>query len=168
MQRLLIVDGYNLIYVTDRYRKWRDNDLEMARIKLIEDLATLQMFADYKIMLVFDAAKTGAKGSHHANILGIDVWFTRSGETADQMIERFVFKGGYEGDIVVATSDYSQQKVIFKPGVLRKSSRELVNDLEATEKELKTTQKKGGRFRLEERLDSALRQALERIAGFPE
>jgi hypothetical protein len=166
MQKLLIVDGYNLIYVTDRYRKWRDNDLEMARIKLIEDLATLQMLDDYKVVLVFDAAKTGAKGSHHAQILGIDVWFTRSGETADQMIERMVFKGGYEGDIVVATSDYSQQKVIFKPGVLRKSARELVNDLESTEKELQTTSKKGARFRLEERLDSALRQALERIAGF--
>jgi predicted RNA-binding protein with PIN domain len=165
MQKTLIVDGYNLIYATDRYRKWRESDLEMARIKLIEDLATLEALDSYKVILIFDAAKTSLQSSNHANILGIDVWFTRSGETADQMIERLVYQGELAGEVVVATSDYTQQKVTFKPGVLRKSARELVAEFESTEKELKASSKKGGRFRLEERLDSALRHALERIVN---
>lgn len=163
MSRLLIVDGYNLIYATDRYRKWRETDLELARVKLIEDLAMLRALGDSKIMLVFDAAKTGSKSRHHAEILGIDVWFTRSGETADQMIERAVFQSESKGEVVVATSDYLQQKVTFKPGVLRKSARELINELESTEQELKTSSKESSRFRLEDRLDSALRKALERM-----
>ncbi|MCL6471274.1 MAG: NYN domain-containing protein [Firmicutes bacterium] len=168
MKKLLIVDGYNLIYTTERYKKWRESDLELARIKLIEDLATLQTQGDYKVILVFDAAKTGAASRQHAEILGIDVWFTRTGETADRMIEQLVHQGDHEGDIVVATSDYTEQKVIFKPGVLRKSSRELLLELESTEKEIKSLSKKGGKFRLEERLDNALRTALERIIGIKE
>ncbi len=165
MTKLLIVDGYNLIYTTNRYKKWRDTDLELARVKLIEDLATLKTTQDYRIILIFDAAKTGMPSRHHVEILGVDVWFTRAGETADQMIERIVYQSNFEGDIVVATSDYTEQKVIFKPGVLRKSSRELVAELESTENELKGSLKKVDRFRLEERLDTALRHALERIIG---
>ncbi len=165
MTKLLIVDGYNLIYTTNRYKKWRDTDLELARVKLIEDLATLETTGDYKIMLIFDAIKTGTPGRHHAKILGVDVWFTRTGETADQMIERIVYQSDFEGDVVVATSDYTEQKVIFKPGVLRKTSRELVAELESIEDELRMPSKKTGRFRLEERLDTALRHALERIIG---
>lgn len=163
MKKLLIVDGYNLIYEADRYKKWREENLELARVKLIEDLATLKTASDYDIILVFDAAKTNAKGRNHAEILGIDVWFTRAGETADQMIERLAVKGGYDGDIVVATSDYLQQRIVFKSGALRKSARELAAELDFTEKELRTLSKKSGRFRLEDRLDSALRRALERI-----
>ncbi|HZD60014.1 MAG TPA: NYN domain-containing protein [Anaerolineae bacterium] len=168
MKRLLIVDGYNVIYTTDRYRKWREEDLELARVKLIEDLATLKALNDYDVVLIFDAAKTHSHGRHHAQILGIDVWFTRAGETADDMIERMVFASNYDGDTIVATSDYSQQKVIFRPGVLRKSSRELVAELESTEKDLKSSFRKGAKFRLEDRLDSALRRALERIIGLKE
>jgi len=165
MKRLLIVDGYNVIYATDRYKKWRESDLELARIKLIEDLATLKALHDYKIVLVFDAAKTDARSRTNAQVLGIDVWFTRSGETADTLIEKMAARSEFEGDVVVATSDYSQQKVIFRPGVLRKSCRELVAELEVTEQDIEVTAKKRARFCLEERLDSALRRALERIVS---
>jgi len=166
MAKLLIVDGYNLIHSTDRYKKWRESDFELARVKLIEDLATLKAFKDYDVVLVFDAAKTQSHGRQHVDILGISVWFTRAGETADEMIERMAFSTDHEDDIIVATSDYSQQKVIFKPGVLRKSSRELIAEFESTEKEVSSSSsKRGARFRLEERLDSALRHALERIVG---
>jgi predicted RNA-binding protein with PIN domain len=165
MNKLLIVDGYNMIYAADRYFKWRESDFEMARVKLIEDLAMLKATGDYDIMLVFDAAKTKSSNRSHANILGIDVMFTKAGETADEMIERIVYNSEYKGDIVVATSDYTQQKVIFKPGVLRKSSRELLAELTVQEKELKERPNRAGRFRLEDRLDSTVRNALERITG---
>ncbi|MDI6716268.1 MAG: NYN domain-containing protein [Actinomycetota bacterium] len=165
MSKLLIVDGYNLIYSTDRYKKWRDNDLELARVKLIEDLATLKAVGNYDIVLVFDAAKSDVRSHQHAEVLGIDVWFTKAGETADQMIERLVFQSKHSDDIIVATSDYSQQKVVFRPGVLRKSARELISELELTDKELKAFTKKSGKFRLEERIDSAIRRALERIVS---
>lgn len=165
MKRLLIVDGYNLIFTTDRYKKWRESDLELARVKLIEDLATLKALHDYVIVLVFDAAKTDARARTNAQILGIDVWFTRAGETADALIEKMVTQSDFEGDVIVATSDYSQQKVIFRPGVLRKSSRELAAEFEVTDQDMEATAKKRTRFRLEERLDSALRRALERIVS---
>lgn len=165
MTKLLIVDGYNLIHATDRYKKWRDSDLELARAKLIEDLATLQTVRDYKITLVFDAAATDARSRSCTNILGVEVWFTRAGETADQLIERFAAQKDFEGDMVVATSDYMQQRVVFRPGVLRKSARELAVELQSTEEELQEFPQKSKRFALEERLDTAILHALERMTG---
>ncbi|MBS3908108.1 MAG: NYN domain-containing protein [Actinobacteria bacterium] len=163
MKKLLIVDGYNLIYATDRYNKWRDSDLELARVKLIEDLATLKALRGYEVVLVFDAAKTNARGRANTRILGIDVWFTRAGETADSMIERMAAQLTFEGDVIVATSDYSQQKVIFRNGVLRKSSRELVAEFESTARDIEEKTTKRARFQLEERIDGAIRRALEQI-----
>ncbi|HCG98310.1 MAG: hypothetical protein A2074_08315 [Candidatus Aquicultor primus] len=163
MKKLLIVDGYNLIYATDRYDKWRESDLELARVKLIEDLATLKALHDYEIVLVFDAAKTNARGRTNAQILGIDVWFTRAGETADSMIERMAAQTSFEGDVIVATSDYSQQKVVFHHGVLRKSSRELVAEFESTAHDIEDKRTRRTRFHLEERIDGVIRRALEQI-----
>ena len=165
MNRLLIVDGYNLIHASERYLKWSKRDFEMARVKLIEDLAMLKATNDYDVTLVFDAAMTKSPNRSHTNILGIDVMFTKAGETADAMIERMVYNSKYDGDIIVATSDYTQQKVIFKPGVTRRSARELLVELDTQEREIKEQPKKSGRFRLEDRLDSAVRNALERITG---
>jgi predicted RNA-binding protein with PIN domain len=154
-----------MIYASDRYLHWRETDFEMARVKLIEDLAMLKATNDYEIMLVFDAAMTKSTNRSHKKILGVDVMFTKAGETADAMIERIVYNSDFEGDIIVATSDYTQQKVIFRQGVFRRSSRELVAELAGQEKEIKEQPKKAGRFRLEDRLDIAVRDALERITG---
>lgn len=163
MKKLLIVDGYNLIYATDRYDQWRESDLELARVKLIEDLATLKAIHGYDIVLIFDAAKTNAHARTNAQILGIDVWFTRAGETADSMIERMAAQSTYEGDVIVATSDYCQQKVIFRQGVSRKSSRELVAEFDSTTRDIEGKTAVRTRFQLEERLDGVIRRALEKI-----
>ena len=58
----------------------------------------------------------------------VEVIFTRENETADERIEKLAKSlNNVKTQIHVATSDYTEQWVIFGQGALRKSARELYN-----------------------------------------
>lgn len=167
MKHLLIVDGYNLIHCGTRYKRLAEKDLDQARIRLIEDLAALAMLADYDVIVVFDAAATGNKERSRASVLGIEVWFTRGGESGDSLVERLAYEKSGGRSVTVVTSDYAQQKVVSKPGISVKSSRQLCEEvaqiLEETTRSYIESAKPGKRPRLEDRIDGAVKKALDRL-----
>ncbi|MCL4498826.1 MAG: NYN domain-containing protein [Chloroflexi bacterium] len=167
MKTLLIVDGYNLINYHPRYMKIKESDLEASRVRAIEDLASLATLSDYDVIIVFDAAETENKERHRATILGVEVWFTRSGESADSVIERLSYDLSAERPVVVATSDYAQQKVVFRPGVTIKSARQLSNEIEELFAEAKRSYEEvkgpSHRPRLEDRIDRTVKTALDKL-----
>lgn len=168
MKRLLIVDGYNLINIGERYKEAKeDGDLEGSRVRLIEDLAAFATLTDVDIIAVFDAAGTGRNEQHKARILGIEVWFTRGGESADSVIERLAYDLSSEREIVVATSDYAQQKAVSRRGVSIKSARqlalEMLHALNEAKKTFEDVNRSGGRVRLEDRIDAAVKATLDKM-----
>ncbi len=167
MKRLMIVDGYNVIHVGSRYKRLAERDLDRARIRLIEDLAALAMLADYDVIVVFDAAATGSKDRHRASVLGIEVWFTRGGESGDSLVERLAYEKCGDRPVTVVTSDFAQQKVVSKPGIDIKSSRALCEEvaeiLDETARSYIESAKPGKRPRLEDRIDGAIKKTLDRL-----
>lgn len=171
MRELMIVDGYNLMHYDPRYKRLKDVDLEMTRIKLVEDLAAMATLSDRDIVVVFDAAASAGKERQKAFILGIEVWFTRGGESADEVIERLSYDASAERRVVVATSDYAQQKVVFRPGVTVKSSRQLSEEMkelidEARRYYAESTRSRR-RPRVEDRIDGAVKRALDKLIREP-
>jgi hypothetical protein len=163
MTDLLIVDGYNFIHSAKRYNDFRSEDLELARVKLIEDLATYKIYSGKNVVVVFDAAKSEIEENRQGEILGITVIFSRKGEKADLVIERLAYREAKERLVIVATSDYLQQKVIFKPGILRMSSRELEETLEEMKEAIGEQKGRKVKFKLEDYLDEAVKKALEQL-----
>src|SRR5690606_5415096 len=69
----------------------------------------------------------------------ITVIYTRKNQTADECIERLVKQlRGVQRQIYVATSDYTEQRVVFGEGALRKSARELLLELDQLKSEIRT------------------------------
>lgn len=167
MKHLLIVDGYNLMHCGPRYKRLSEVDLDRARIRLIEDLAALATLSDYDVIVVFDAGATGNKDRSRASVLGIEVWFTRGGESGDSLVERLAYQSAGERPVTVVTSDYAQQKVVSKPGISVKSSRRLSEEisevLEETARSYLESSRPGRRPRLEDRIDGAVKKALDRL-----
>jgi uncharacterized protein len=133
MQEFLIVDGYNIIGTACDMRRLQGN-LEQARDELIDRLAEYQAYKGIRVYVVFDAHKVPGIGRkiRHKNI---QIIFTRKNETADECIEKLVKQlERVQRRIYVATSDYTEQRVIFAGGALRKSARELMNELDQMEK----------------------------------
>lgn len=125
MKQILLVDGYNMIGAWQALRKLRDNDFEAARNQLVELLAEYQANKGIRVIIVFDAYLVQGKKSQYKQS-GVEVIYTAKNETADEHIEKLTHElKGRQVQIHVATSDMTEQNVIFGNGALRKSAREL-------------------------------------------
>ncbi|MNJ49902.1 YacP-like NYN domain protein [compost metagenome] len=133
---VLLVDGYNMIGGWSELADLSRIRLQEARDRLLERLADYQAYSGLRIMVIFDAYRVPGLGKSFLQNQ-IEVYFTKEKETADECIERLVGELSSRGrQIYVATSDLIEQHVIFGQGALRLSARELLIDVENSEKEV--------------------------------
>ena len=162
---LLIVDGYNVIRATPRYRSLADRDIETAREALVADVAAYAG-GDTHAIVVFDGAMNPSSRGEPVQIAGIEVIFSAYGKDADSVVEDLAGRGRSAGeDVTVVTSDAETQWVVMGQGASRMSSADLSADLEELDAEMSEHTPAGSRrSTIEERLDEATRQALRRLA----
>ncbi|SDE58831.1 hypothetical protein SAMN02799630_05807 [Paenibacillus sp. UNCCL117] len=126
IQEILIVDGYNIIGAWPELQKLKDIRLEEARDRLIQIMAEYQSFTGMKVILVFDAYYVPGLGRKYVQSK-LPVYFTKEKETADELIERLVTTHvGRRKQVYVATSDMTEQHVIFGKGAFRLPAGELL------------------------------------------
>lgn len=130
MQNILLVDGYNMIGAWKELRLLRDDNFEDARDRLVELMAEYKAVKGWRVIVVFDAHLV--PGTEQLYIQhDVEVIFTRKNETADERIEKLSTDlKGRKIQIHVATSDMTEQNVVFGHGALRKSARELEIEME--------------------------------------
>lgn len=138
---VLLVDGYNIIGAWPNLRELKQTDLSAARDLLIEKMAEYKAASGFRVIVVFDAHLVKGiekKKKDHK----VEVIFTRENETADERIEKLAKElKNVRTQIHVATSDFTEQWVIFGQGALRKSAMELLTEMKVYEKQIKTTLK---------------------------
>lgn len=135
---VLLVDGYNMIGGWPDLAALSKSDLEAARDSLLERLADFQAFSGRQVIVVFDAYRVPGLGKSFIQNQ-VEVHFTKEKETADECIERLCHEYARpRRQIYVATSDMVEQHVIFGQGALRVSARELLIQIEQSEKEVQT------------------------------
>lgn len=142
MKDLLIVDGYNFIFNFFKAGEMTGDLLEEIKLKLINDLISYGSQKDYEIILVFDASKSENSERGRDAYDDVKVIHSMKGETADSVIEELVSTWSHQKNIVVVTSDYSQQKVVFGKNTTRKSSREFGQELESVRRDIARSIKK--------------------------
>ncbi|MBZ5202939.1 NYN domain-containing protein [Planomicrobium chinense] len=122
---ILLVDGYNIIGDWSELKELKKEKLADARDRLVEQMAEYQSYKGWRVIIVFDAHLVPgieAKNKRH----DIEVIYTKESETADERIEKLATSLSNRRDqIHVATSDMTEQRVIFGKGALRISAREL-------------------------------------------
>lgn len=163
---VLLVDGYNMIGAWPELARLKDIGLEEARDELVHMLADYQGFTGMQVYIIFDAHQmrgTGATYNQHK----LTVVYTKEKETADECIERICGEWtSRRRNVYVATSDMTEQHVIFGQGALRMSARELLIEIKQNHKEIKqtitnpTTKK---RHSIDARVTDEVWQKLERL-----
>ncbi len=125
MQNILLVDGYNMIGAWKELRPLRDEYFEDARDRLVELMAEYKAVKGWRVIVVFDAHLVPGTEQLYMQH-EVEVIYTRKNETADERIEKLSNElKGRKIQIHVATSDMTEQNVVFGHGALRKSAREL-------------------------------------------
>lgn len=137
-EEYLLVDGYNIIFAWEELSGLARTDLSAARWKLMDILSNFQGCRGMHLILVFDAYRVkGNPGSveHYHNI---DVVYTKEAETADQYIEKVTHEMSRKNyHVRVATSDGLEQIIIMGAGAIRVSARELYEEVQAAEAEMR-------------------------------
>ena len=93
-------------------------------------MAEYKAFTGIRVIVVFDAHLVPGIESKQKKY-DVEVIYTRKNEIADERIEKLTQElNGRKVEIYVATSDLTEQRVIFGQGALRKSARELEIEME--------------------------------------
>ena len=169
MKELYIIDGYNFIFNYFKPEGVNKEKLAFFRDKLVRDLTQYSNFKGYKFVVVFDAKHSPRRIRSEEKIDNVEIIYSRGEETADTIIEKLVHSNEEYERIFVITSDYVQQKVVFKKDIYRKSIREFAIELEDFKKELgkeiESLKRDAERsfYIVEKRLDKTTRNLLEDI-----
>jgi predicted RNA-binding protein with PIN domain len=106
-----------------------DLDLEDARKRLVDRIVSYMGRTSDRATIVFDS-HTQMLQKQESATANVEVYFGSFSHSADSIIEREVFAASAGENVVVVTSDYQLQKTIFRPNVIRRSSRQFVADLQ--------------------------------------
>ena len=134
-EHCLIVDGYNMIFAWKDLAETAKHDLSAARRHLSDLLTGYAAFRKCRTILVFDSYRQ--PGSEKYQDAGIQVVFTREGETADAYIQNLAAQFGGNYRVSVASSDGLVQLSALGSGVLRVSARELRQEIDRAQKEMR-------------------------------
>lgn len=165
-EEYLLVDGYNIIFAWPELQVLADDNMDAARMKLMDLLSNYQGIRQCKVIVVFDAYRVTGHVEEIINYHNICMVYTREAQTADQYIERFAHSNQNKYKIVVATSDGLQQIIIRGAGSDLLSARELKEEIERANakitQDFKDKQEKSKNYMIDT-LSSDARQQMEEI-----
>lgn len=160
----IVIDGYNLIRQSPVFSELDRQDLQLGRENLLKNLAAYKRIKGHRMTVVFDGQNAPPMSQKRDRIGGIQVLFSRKGETADAVIKRIADRER-EKAIVVSSdrevADFAQSRgaaVLSSPAF--ESKVEMATELDSSfmkeglpesEGWIPTTRKKGPRRRLPKR-----------------
>jgi uncharacterized protein len=112
--RYLIVDGHSVIFAWPELRKLHARRSSLAREALVKQLRDYQDWTGVRVVAVFDGQ--GEKVEAISDPAEIQVFYSRSGQSADAIIERLASKYGARFDLTVATSDSMEAETVHACG----------------------------------------------------
>jgi predicted RNA-binding protein with PIN domain len=102
-QKILLVDGHSMIFDWPDLAAMHARNTAAAREELVKSLTGLQDNTEWTVAVVFDGK--GVKASSDGTPHGIAVFYSKSGQTADSIIERLAAKYAKDHEVTVATND---------------------------------------------------------------
>ncbi|HHY42427.1 MAG TPA: NYN domain-containing protein [Thermoanaerobacterales bacterium] len=164
-REFLLVDGYNIINAwPELSEEVKKVDLSSAREKLIDIMADYSASTGIFVIIVFDAHQVEKHTRTNYTINGVEVVYTKVGETADHYIEKIADAIGREEKVRVATSDWIEQQIVMGRGASLISARELyqeVRSLVAKRRAMEKNQSKA-RETLSDIIDPRLKEHLKK------
>lgn len=130
----LLVDGYNVIFGFDDLKELAKDNLESARVSLLDKLSVYKSYFKCEIIVVFDAYKVKGNIGEVEKLGDINIVYTREKQTADQYIEKVTHKLIKDYNVTVVTSDNAEQVIVYNTGASILSVKKFKQEIENIEK----------------------------------
>ena len=130
-RRILLVDGHSVIFAWPDLSEIHHRNTASARENLVRRLTGLQDSTEWEVAVVFDGR--GAKASSDSVPHGIAVFYSKSGQTADEIIERLAAKYSATCEVTVATDDHMERTTVEALGGMSMSTDQLLSEMESAD-----------------------------------
>ena len=112
--RYLLVDGHSIIFAWPELRKLHERRSSLAREALIRQLRDYQDWTGVRVVIAFDGKAPNISAISDPG--DVQIFYSRSGQTADTIIERLASKYAEKFKLMVATSDSMEAETIHACG----------------------------------------------------
>jgi uncharacterized protein len=112
----ILIDGYSLLHNWPELAPGRARHSAAARDELIRRLTLYQDAVGTPVTIFFDGAGAAARKPAASSASEVEVLYSRKGQTADQMIERAVYRFGPYGEVLAVTDDYAERDTVISLG----------------------------------------------------
>jgi predicted RNA-binding protein with PIN domain len=114
----ILVDGYSLLHNWPELAPGKARHSAMAREELVRRLTEYHDATGTAVTVVFDGAGERGRPSEMPSTRGMEVLFSRSGQTADDIIERAAARLAQLGEVLVVTDDYAERDTVIAFGAM--------------------------------------------------
>ena len=108
----ILVDGYSLLHNWPELAEGSPRHSEAARDALVEVLTQYQDAYGTPITVFFDGAGMRRSKPKNNSASAVEVLFSSSGQTADDLIERAAHRFQNYGEVLVVTDDFAERDTV--------------------------------------------------------
>jgi len=132
----ILVDGYSLLHGWPEIAPGRARHSAAAREALVERLTQYQDATGTPLSIFFDGSLTRGAGSKVRSSAEVEVLYSCSGQTADDLIERAAARFRDYGDVLVVTDDVAERETVIAFGACAANCDNFVHMVESALAEL--------------------------------
>ena len=129
----LLVDGSNIIHAWPELKDLHQRGKGLAHERLRHLLECYQDVSGVRVVLVFDGRNERAENQPHRDVYEVQIFYSDSSHTADDIIERLSAKYAERYRITVATNDLAERSMVYSLGAEVISAEGLRQQMESTE-----------------------------------
>jgi len=125
----ILVDGYSLLHSWPELLQGKAPHSAAAREELIRRMTRYQDASGTPITIFFDGSRPRS-GTRDASLHPVEVLYSSSGQTADQMIERAAHRFRPYGEVLAVTNDIAERETVLSLGGFAASCRNFIDTVE--------------------------------------
>jgi predicted RNA-binding protein with PIN domain len=127
----ILVDGYSLLHNWPELAPEKPRHSQAARDELIHVLTLYQDASGTPVTVVFDGAGSKRARPEPDSGPAVEVLYSRTGQTADQMIERATHRLKDFGEVLVVTDDFAERDTVISVGGMVSSCLGFIQSIES-------------------------------------
>ncbi len=127
----ILIDGYSLLHNWPRLAPGQPRHSAAAREELIRRLTLYRDAIGTPITIVFDGANADSRLSAIESTRELEILYTRTGQTADDVIERATHRFRPYGEVLAVTDDFAERDTVISMGGLASSCGNFIHTVES-------------------------------------
>jgi uncharacterized protein len=133
----ILVDGYSLLHNWPELAPGKPRFSAAARDELVHRLTLYRDAVGTPITVVFDGANADIRLSTVESKPEMEILYSRSGQTADDIIERVTHRMSTYGEVLAVTDDFAERDTVIAMGGMASSCLNFIQTVESALAELK-------------------------------